>query len=348
MSARASAGAAKGGSPRAPKTKAAGAISGGLVLRLLELVPPAEGRALLARQGLSIAALRLPGSRVGWAAVDALVDDVAAHSRIEGLGLRLALVELPESYGMPGLLLATSPTFAAGLQRALAYQRLWGDGERFQLLLAADTATLSFQHPVASPHADAVFAVCALAESLLGLRRLVEEGCRAQAVAFRHVPEAEEQQRLEAFFGVRPRFGAARNELVVERRLMEAPLRSPVEQLRSAMEQGARRLLEELPEREALADRVRRELAARLEGGPPSLDALASALRMGRRTLQRQLGQQRCTFAGLLDEVRRQAEPVLAARGLTAKEIAWRLGFADVGGLARARRRWRGGGDEEA
>jgi AraC-like DNA-binding protein len=83
-----------------------------------------------------------------------------------------------------------------------------------------------------------------------------------------------------------------------------------------------------------------RPLLAGEAGVVRTLGGVAGALHMSPRTLQRRLRSEGTSFDALLDDARRELAENLTARGLSYKEICFRLGFQDTSALVRARKRW--------
>ena len=78
-----------------------------------------------------------------------------------------------------------------------------------------------------------------------------------------------------------------------------------------------------------------------LPQGEPKRDAVAQALCLSQRTLQRRLQEEGTSFQQLLDDTRRElVVQYLAQPNLTLLEIAYLLGFADPSNFFRAFRRW--------
>jgi AraC-like DNA-binding protein len=74
-----------------------------------------------------------------------------------------------------------------------------------------------------------------------------------------------------------------------------------------------------------------------------STDAIASALQMSARTLQRRLEDEGTRFSVVLELAReRVARRLLADRSLPLAEVAYRAGFADLASFSRAFKRWTG------
>ncbi len=147
--------------PGAPNRKAsgakraamdpAGAISGRMTARIVRLLE-ARGRdpaVLCAASGTSVEEVISPSARIPYRVADALLEACAKELGRDGLSLALAAVYDEDTYDAAALVLLTSPTFGQGLERALAFQRLWADGERFTLLPSSDSddVVVRFRHP---------------------------------------------------------------------------------------------------------------------------------------------------------------------------------------------------------
>lgn len=112
--------------------------------------------------------------------------------------------------------------------------------------------------------------------------------------------------------------------------------------LAAAADQIATAALAHAPRPNALAATV----SAKIESLLPNdvgAEAIAAALKMSARTLQRRLEDEGVRFGGLLDDTRaRVAKRLLADPMLSLAEIAYRVGFADLATFSRAFKRWTG------
>jgi AraC-like DNA-binding protein len=89
--------------------------------------------------------------------------------------------------------------------------------------------------------------------------------------------------------------------------------------------------------------RVRQVLLKHLAKGDPRRESMASLLCMSERTLQRRLTEEGTSFAGLVDEVRRELAQRYFAQGVfTPTEMTFALGFSDPSNFYRACKRWFG------
>lgn len=86
-----------------------------------------------------------------------------------------------------------------------------------------------------------------------------------------------------------------------------------------------------------------REQISRLLPSEPTIMAVAKALDISVRTLQRRLAANDLSYRQLLDRIRRKkAEAELISRSRSVAEIAQRLGYSDPSHFVRAFRRWTG------
>jgi len=263
----------------------------------------------------------------------------AAELGSAGLSLAIASVVDVDTYDAAGLLLLSSPTFGEGLARAFAYQRLWADGERFVLERHGDEARLRFRHPGSSALARAVFAELAFLETMGAARALADPAAAARGVSFEHAPLGA-VDRLAQALGAAPVFRAASSSLTLPGSLLDAPIVVPDGTLAGAHDLLARRAVAELPSSTDVRGRVRAVIKADPAALAWSLPELAGRLRTSARTLQRQLAAEGTSWADLVDEERRRSASALGLRGVSEKEIAFLVGFADPSALARARARW--------
>jgi AraC-like DNA-binding protein len=148
-----------------------------------------------------------------------------------------------------------------------------------------------------------------------------------------------------AFFGVTPRFGAARNERVLDRALLAVAPPRVDGALSAFFERHPERMLGTLdqPREVSTASRVREALAAEVFEEPPSVEAVALRMGLGARTLRRRLTDEGVRFRVMRDEaLRDRAMELLARRSLPLVDVAMVLGFSDQTAFQRAFKRWTG------
>ncbi len=310
------------------------------LVRLLE----AHGRdavAVCRNAQVSIDEVTCPSARVPYRVADALVDACVAELGAHGFAIKVASIFDEHTYDAAALVLMSSATFGEGLERALAYQRLWGDGERFSLRRDADGGVVRFRHPGPSATARSVLSELALIETMNAARSLVAPHAKARAVRFAHPRIGSDDSKLAGIFGVAPTYGARECELVLGEDILGATIRMPTEALIRMHDHLAARALAALPTSASLAARLRALCQVDPSSLSVELDTVAQRLRLPARTLQRRLAAEGTSWSDLLDELRRAQVRRLELRGAAEKEIAFFVGFSDPSALARARRRWR-------
>ena len=84
-------------------------------------------------------------------------------------------------------------------------------------------------------------------------------------------------------------------------------------------------------------------LYAHADADEPSHAAVATALNLSEKTLQRRLQDENTSYQQMLDEVRRDlAQHYLREGPMSVCEVTFRLGFSDQSSFTRAFRRWTG------
>lgn len=138
-------------------------------------------------------------------------------------------------------------------------------------------------------------------------------------------------------------YGAGTTGFSFSPRLLDAVPREADAALGALLTAQADRELDALPRTDGLLDSLRALIISQLERGEPHLDELAHALHMSGRTLQRRLDALGTKFALELAAVRRGlSQRLLADESLPLSEVAFRLGYSDVGTFVRAYRGWTG------
>lgn len=298
-----------------------------------------------ARHGLT-GALSAPSDvRVPAAQVVELWEVVAREVREVSLPIRVAQRVRVDAYDVYGLALLTSRDVGAALRRAARYFVLAGNTGRLRLVEGPRDARLVHERPGNPPRLGVRCGIeCVLAQALHFMRAATGRRVTPKAVSFAHGSPGESPAHAD-FFGVRPRFGAARNELVLDRALLALELPRVDGALSAFFERHAERMLGTLgePRDASTASRVREALAADVFEAPPAVEAVARRLGLGARTLRRRLTDEGASFRALRDEaLRDRAMELLTRPTLPLVDVAMVLGFSDQTAFQRAFKRWTG------
>ncbi|MGQ7960425.1 AraC family transcriptional regulator [Pseudomonas sp. SP16.1] len=280
-----------------------------------------------------------------------LLGEGVRRSGDDCLGLHLGEAVRPGYYGVLGYLLMSCATLADALHRQARYAALVGN---------LGQVDLADEPP--RPGCEALVALSWQPLLAQQQRQLSEETLAGWVsfgrwisgldippteVRFQHPAPADTAEH-ERIFRCPLLFEQADNALVFPRRLLAAPLGQADAQVRLMLDAYAERLLGELRQGRSVLDRARLELVRQLPERGPDLQAIASALALSPRTLQRRLREGGLSFSQLVDETRQQlALHYLRDPALELAEIAFLVGFGEPGSLARAFRRWTGGSPGE-
>jgi AraC-like DNA-binding protein len=148
-------------------------------------------------------------------------------------------------------------------------------------------------------------------------------------------------EEYASYFGAPVAFGAGVDELVFDRSLLDAPLRTADRTTAAALGAHGRALCPDLKAPDPFLDDVRDAARRGLERGDACVATTAARLGLSVRTLQRRLGELGASYSALVDDVRRETALQLVGRRPTT-EIALTLGFSTPAAFFRAFRRWTG------
>jgi AraC-like DNA-binding protein len=322
-------------------------LSGRLARRLLVLCDrlDVDGRALCARRGLAPERLEVPTARVPLSSVLDVIEDLLAYDRHPALGLELARSGEPDAYHTPALIMLASECLREGFRRAFAYQRLWGDGDRFAFADAAELGrdeagfAVTFRVPGPRRPACAVLEVCALAETMLAVRSLTNHSS--------DVPRAlglpscsDDLVAVRDYFRVAPELGQAPAFVILSERVVSQPLPNANALFLSIFIRQAQKELEGLPPEDQLIHEIRAEILRMLAAGNSSLERCARAMSLTSRNLARRLADHSTSYSELVDEVRKEQAIRLLREQRPIDEVALLLGYSERSAFHRACVRW--------
>lgn len=275
--------------------------------------------------------------------VGALLEEAAREVGDPALGVRLPGALELKRYGLAELAARASPTLKDALERVAKYGALVGAQHAYGLSVGA--GEVDFTHRLLG-HPRGVGRTLneyALAWALALAREQTGRAVTPKRVWFIH-PRPRDLTPLEAFFGTAELdFGRAENGLTLDAELLEAPLVARDARLLATAEHLAERELRERQPAQDFVGQVAARLKEQVAAGSASARTVARALRMSSRTLQRRLEEEGTRFSEVLDAVREDlARRYMADPELPLAEVAYRLGFSDVGTFSRAFKRWTG------
>jgi AraC-like DNA-binding protein len=259
------------------------------------------------------------------------------QARDPAFGLRVARHVGIGVYDALDYALYFSDTLGQAICRLLRFYRVICDAWASEMTTDGGTARLRRLEKTHTAEADCVFASLLLrARALTGVEVVPRE------VRFEHAAPADPAP-YRSLFGGPVRFGCHTTEIRFASRDLELPIATAHPGIERVLERYLSELVKRLPQTDSFAERVRAIVVRTLADGEATLASTARSLRASPRTVQRRLQAHGTTYAQVVDGARRDlAERLMDGRKLSTTEIAFLLGFGDVSGFRRARRRWSG------
>ncbi|QDD88751.1 AraC family transcriptional regulator [Pseudomonas oryzihabitans] len=321
-----------------------GDLSTGFVLALAAAVNSRGGDAdaLLVRFGLSPARLAEPGGRLsiphymrlGHAALEVTGDPA--------LGLAMGRAMRPAFLGLAGVTVAQAPDVRHAAETLLHLEPLYGRNYRGQSRWAAQGRDAWLHFYSISPYNDynrfVVDAVLGAWLALLGA--VAGQALQPRRVLIEYAAPADPAP-YEAAFGCAVEFGATENALLLDTATLALPgtdhCPATWRQLLALSEAEHGRLTRT----RGLTERVVEVMGPLLRHGEPTLEQIATRLRLPSWTLRRKLAEEGTQYRALLNLTRRDlALAYIRDTEASFGEIAYLLGFASPAAFQRAFKRW--------
>jgi AraC-like DNA-binding protein len=288
--------------------------------------------AMLRAHGLGSAPLERPEQRIPAAAVVALLEDTAARSGRDDIGLQMAEHRTIATLGPLSLALREEPDVRGVLGLLMRYEHLYNDATRISLTESGATAVVRVDLEVADD-SDARQAIELAVGALVGiLREFLGAGWRPVRIELPH-PAPADVETHRRVIGAPLAFESDRAAVVLPRHQLDVRLAARDPQLRAFAQQYLSSLGG--PRDADLTDRVRALVEVLLPRGRCSAEEVAARLALTRRTLHRRLAAEDTTLSALVSDVRRTTVERLIAEGRPLTEAALALGFAAPSGLSR-------------
>jgi AraC-like DNA-binding protein len=297
---------------------------------------------LLERVGLSRRQIEDPRFRVRVRDQVEFLNLVASAVDDELLGFHLSQQGEPRAIGLYYYVLASSETLTDAFQRAARYSRLVNEGV-VQYFIDGRAIGIRTIYSGVSRHSDRHQVEFWTASMVRLLREFTGVRLKPLRVSFAH-PAKQAAREVNSYFGCNVEFGAAVDEVVFARSAGDLPLVHADPHLNRVLVA----ICEEAYARWAkspgsIRTRVENEIAVLLPHGRARAALIAKRLGLSQRTLARHLAEEGTSFSKMLAEIRRDlANHYLKDESLSISQIAWLLGFQDLGAFSHAFKRWNG------
>src|SRR5262245_50194870 len=271
-------------------------------------------------------------------AADALEDDF--------LGFHLAQLPDLRQFGLIYYVMASSDILIDALRRGERYSSIVNESMSPKLTDASDVSVV-LSYVGISRHLDRhqiefwMTTIVRMCRQLTGLR-LVPSRMRLIH------PREHRSAEFAEFFGDSIEFGAAVDEISFPKRIRDLPLVDADPHLNELLI----RYCEEAHEpglRGSFRASVENTIVPLLPHGKARAGEIARRLGVSQRTFARRLSVEGLTFSSLLESLRFDlAKRYLAEETLSISELAWLLGYQEVGAFSHAFKRWTGKTPREA
>ncbi len=264
----------------------------------------------------------------------------AIHDRI--LGFHLAYAYDPREIGLLYYVAASAETLLESLLRAERYSAVVNDG----ITLTVQKGPLlhaRFQYSGIARHTDTHQIEFWMASLIRICRKLTDRDLKPIYVRIMR-PRTEEIREIEKLIDSEIEMGADVDEIVFPADSWDYPILTADPYLNRLCVHCAEEVLVRLRTKASpLKVRVENAIAALLPHRQMRLDEVAAKLGMSSKTLARRLASEGYSFGEILSGLRSAlAHRYLADRGLQISEIAWLLGYSEIGAFTRAFQRWTG------
>jgi AraC-like DNA-binding protein len=297
---------------------------------------------VLSGAGLTAAQVDDPKLRLEVGTQIKLLDLAAQELKDECLGFHLAREFDLRQIGLLYYVMASSGDLADALRNAERYSGINNDGVRLRFSLQ-QALVISLEYVAVDRTLDRhqiefwLIAVVRLCRQLTGTR------LAPRKLTIRHVRDGTPRE-YTSFVGGNVEFGADADEIVFPEKVAALPLVGADSYLNRLLRRYAHEALRDRPRpSRGVRGQVERVLPQLLPHGKATMSEVARQLGLSRRTMSRALAAEGVTFSKILDELRgRLAKHYLKDRELPVTEIAWLLGYREIGSFTHAFRRWTG------
>jgi AraC-like DNA-binding protein len=297
---------------------------------------------LLAQAGLTTAIIEDRNARVGVANQIKFVDQVANALGDKNLGFHLGYDHDVREIGLLYYVAASADTLGSALSRVERYSGIQNGGVRIRVS-RGNSVRVNFDYSGIARHTDVQQIEFIIASMLRIFRQLTGRTLSPTHVRVMH-RIGDDKRDFERLLDSTIEDEASTDRIEFPASSWDLPLVSADPHLhRLCVQRCEEALAGRTKSASPLKVQVENAIAVLLPHGSARHDVVAAQLGMSPRTLARRLSSEGSSFAGIQEEVRSAlARRYLADPALPISEIAWLLGYAEIGTFTRAYQRWTG------
>ena len=297
---------------------------------------------ILAELELDRAILSLAEGFIPCSSFARLLEKAAAETEDPAFGLHFGARSNPKNIGALAYAVFNSPTVKAAFETAGRYIHL--HNEAAEVAFSEENNLSYFGYRVKNFDFDEPrqFVEYGMAAALNTLRVMVGSQWSPREVHFTHDAPATTSEHVQLFRAPLI-FACSTNEFVMDNEFCKQPIPAADPNLFEILSRYLERVLRHVSKEDRRLESVRRKIAEALKDGSPKLAAVAKAMALSPRTLQRQLNACGTEFRSLVEDTRRHfALDYLKDANNTLTQIAFLLGYSEVSAFNRSFKRWTG------
>jgi AraC-like DNA-binding protein len=311
--------------------------------KIANSVAPSGGTDHLLRTvGLDREAIDDPALRIPYADMMMLSEHAARMTRDAAFGLHVGERVKMQEYGIVGRSVVTSATLGEGLRNLVRYLPIWTNVGVFRLDVEGSVAHFQWQYSHRSlpePRHDCEMSMA----TVMGLSRLSRGATwTPREVWFQHAKPKDTSEHMR-IFRAPVRFGMPANALLLNRESLDIRLKTAHRGPHRGITEAAEQLLPTAWGEASFSQGVLSFIRQNLSSGAFDLEAAARELGISRRSLQRKLGQESCSYRQLVQQARRDlSQYLLLETPATATATAYALGYSEPSVFQRVFLKWHG------
>lgn len=258
-------------------------------------------------------------------------------------GLRFTAYIRPNSYHALGVALLYSPTLRSFCQRLVRYFAIISNMDDLSLEKSGDEVSLvvrprfEYREPAARVNGDAWAAYL-----VTSMQTVCDPGFSPLRVDLAWSPPRALRPRYEALFNCPINYGAELVRVHLGVAALDVPLPSSNVELARQNDRVVADFLASLADQD-LPSRVHIKMIELLPSGLCDRENIASALNMTVRTMHNRLEREGTNYKEILESTREELARAYLLKGQhSISDIAYLLGYAEVGNFSRAFKRWTG------
>jgi AraC-like DNA-binding protein len=258
------------------------------------------------------------------------------------LGLHVAAEMDLRELGLLFYLAASSATVGEALEQLAQYAATTTEEIRLEILPKEGETVLYFHRVLAVDQPVCQQSELAALGLIRALRKVTNRDFSPSRIGFTHARNSGLRE-IHRMLRCPVEFVQAVDGWVLPQRIMELPIVSEDSHLLQILEAHADEILSEKHTVTGLRDLVEDRLIRLLPNGRTQAAVIAEQLGMSERSFRRRLSEEGANFGEVVDRLRhRLALHYLEDKRVSLKQIAWLLGYSELGAFNHAFKRWTG------